>query len=347
MDSLRIRKLTPKECFRLQGFDDSDFKKAEAVNSNTQLYKQAGNSICVPVVEHIISTLFDSGALVKEKENEMELRVNEVQLPEAISFNYEELKKELTEKVSMYESLVYTDEQIKDAKEDRAKLNKLKKTLNDERIRMEKEYMKPFDDFKSKLNEIISIIDKPVGVIDKQVKAYEEQKKQEKLESIKELWASMEHPEELTFNKVFQDKFLNASTSMKVVKQYFEDAVTRFNRDMETLASLPEFGFEAMEVYKSTLDINQALNEGKRLSDIQKRKAEHEEEQARLKEEASKARIVKPEPEPQPAQENFINPPVEDAPAKQWVKFQALMTTKDALALRDFFNTRNIEFKAI
>ena len=60
-NTLRIRKLTPKECFRLQGFNDSDFKKAEAVNSNTQLYKQAGNSICVPVVEYIISALIDSG----------------------------------------------------------------------------------------------------------------------------------------------------------------------------------------------------------------------------------------------------------------------------------------------
>ena len=60
---LRIRKLTPKECFRLMGFDDSDFEKAEAVNSNTQLYKQAGNSIVVPVVQYILKELFDCGAL--------------------------------------------------------------------------------------------------------------------------------------------------------------------------------------------------------------------------------------------------------------------------------------------
>lgn len=58
---LRIRKLTPKECFRLQGFDDETFHRAEAVNSNTQLYKQAGNSICVPVLEYIFKSLFDSG----------------------------------------------------------------------------------------------------------------------------------------------------------------------------------------------------------------------------------------------------------------------------------------------
>lgn len=46
----RIRKLTPKECWRLMGFSDEDFAKAEAVNSNTQLYKQAGNSIVTNVL---------------------------------------------------------------------------------------------------------------------------------------------------------------------------------------------------------------------------------------------------------------------------------------------------------
>lgn len=49
----RIRKLTPKECWRLMAFSDEDFHKAEAVNSNTQLYKQAGNSIVVSVLEAI------------------------------------------------------------------------------------------------------------------------------------------------------------------------------------------------------------------------------------------------------------------------------------------------------
>lgn len=56
--NLRIRKLTPKECWRLMGFDDVDFEKAEKINSNTQLYKQAGNSIVVNVLEAIFKELF-------------------------------------------------------------------------------------------------------------------------------------------------------------------------------------------------------------------------------------------------------------------------------------------------
>ena len=62
----RIRKLTPKECWRLMGFDDDDFYKAEAVNSNSQLYKQAGNSIVVDVIEKIYEKLFETyGDVIK------------------------------------------------------------------------------------------------------------------------------------------------------------------------------------------------------------------------------------------------------------------------------------------
>lgn len=57
MNDLRIRKLTPKECWRLMGFDDEDVDKASQVNSNTQLYKQAGNSIVVNVLEAIFKQM--------------------------------------------------------------------------------------------------------------------------------------------------------------------------------------------------------------------------------------------------------------------------------------------------
>ncbi len=59
IQNYRIRKLTPKECFRLQGFSDEDFKKCvDAGISNTQLYKQAGNSITVAVLEKLYAQIF-------------------------------------------------------------------------------------------------------------------------------------------------------------------------------------------------------------------------------------------------------------------------------------------------
>lgn len=57
--SIRVRKLAPRECFRLMGFSDDDFDKAASVNSNSQLYKQAGNSIVVNVLTAIFGQMID------------------------------------------------------------------------------------------------------------------------------------------------------------------------------------------------------------------------------------------------------------------------------------------------
>lgn len=296
----------------------------------------------------------------------MELKVKEVSIPKNITFNYEELKQELTDKVSMYESLVYTDENIKEAKADRANLNKLKKALNDERIRREKEYMQPFNDFKSKINEIISIIDKPVQLIDKQIKTYDEKLKADKENEIMEYWQSevdADHiPDGMTIDAIFDTKWLNASVSMKVVKEAINTAVDKFKTDMETLSNLPEFGFEAQQVYINTLDINKALAEGQRMAKIAKAKAEKE----RLeKEKAEEEKRVKAEVEAK-KQEEFIPPvvdeefdskafstnnntedSVEEAATKEWVSFKCLLSIEDAQALGEFLKNRNIKFEQI
>jgi len=65
--TLRIRKLTPKECWRLMGIKDSDFEKAQELNSNSQLYKQAGNGIVVDVLEYIFREIKNKNR-IKESE---------------------------------------------------------------------------------------------------------------------------------------------------------------------------------------------------------------------------------------------------------------------------------------
>ena len=61
--NFRIRKLTPKECWRLMGIDDECFDKAQQVNSNSQLYKQAGNGIVVDVLYYIFKELFKNNII--------------------------------------------------------------------------------------------------------------------------------------------------------------------------------------------------------------------------------------------------------------------------------------------
>jgi hypothetical protein len=269
----------------------------------------------------------------------MELQVNEIQIPERISFNYEELKQELVATLQRYEGLVYTPDQMKVAKADKAALNKLKKALNDERIRRERDYMLPFLEFKKRINELISLIDKPIDLIDSQVKEYEEQKKCEKRQAIEEYFDSeCDFPMWLKLDQIFKPQWLNATVSMKNVQDDLREIQARICSDLAALSEMPAFAFEATEVYKQTLNLQTAVNEGKRLAEIQRRKEEAE----RMKAEAEAIRAAQQE---QAAAVEDVQP--EGQAAGQWISFKAFLTVAQAVELRKFFERNGIDFKAI
>lgn len=283
----------------------------------------------------------------------MELKINEYQLPAQIEFNFEELKAELTEKVKHYETMVYSDDQIREAKTDKANLNKLKKALNDERIRREREYLEPFNKFKAQVNEIIGIIDKPINVIDKQVKEFDEIKKKEKKKEIEKYLEDKKKegvaPDYLTLDKIFEERWLNASLSLKNVYESIDAWIVKVENDMNMLRNLPEFGFEASKVYEQTLDVNKAVSEAQKMSQIAKEKAEAEKRKA--EEEAKRAEV--PQEETQIVGQTEFNNAEEfesvvsqaKEPSRSWVTFRANLTTDDALALKAFFESRNIKFE--
>lgn len=285
----------------------------------------------------------------------MNLKIEEYQLPAEIQFNFDEIKLEISEKLKKFENLVYTDDQVKDAKSDRASLNKLKKALQDEKIRRKKEYLKPFEDFENKINEIIKLIDAPVSLIDKQVKEFEEKKKADKRIEIGAFWETTEHPEWLTLAKIFDERWLNASYSMKQIKEDINGWIEKLNSDLKTLQQLEDFSFEAIETYKRSLDLNQAIAEGKRLVDIQKRKEEEARRKAELLEaqkQAEQAQIqatgaLKEEAEEIAGNEEKAEEKAQSASSSMWISFSALLTVEQALKLKEFFNENEIQFKKI
>ncbi|MBP5298203.1 MAG: DUF1351 domain-containing protein, partial [Lachnospiraceae bacterium] len=125
----------------------------------------------------------------------MELRVKQITLPEAIEFNFEELKNEITARTSAYVGIVYTDDQIKDAKKDVAMLRKFTKALSDERIRVKKEILKPYDEFETKVKELSGIVETAIADIDKQIKTFDAIKQDEKRLAIEEMFKDMLFPE--------------------------------------------------------------------------------------------------------------------------------------------------------
>lgn len=279
----------------------------------------------------------------------MELKITDFQAPGKISFNYEELKQQIQTRAADYASLVYTDDQIANAKKDRADLNRLKKALNDERIRQEKEFLQPFNEFKAQVKELCGIIDKATASVDKQIKDFEEQQKQDKLWKIKEYFdGAFIYGEavnkNITFDNILDPKWLNASVSMKSIQEAIDTKMEQIAKDLAVIGSLPFYAFEARECYLDTLDLTKAVSEAHRLQEQAEKRAAWEAEQQKRKEEAAAAAAVRPT---QVMTNINDSDDIESLPARQWVSFQAFLSADEAKALGAWLRINGIRYKAI
>ena len=256
------------------------------------------------------------------------------------------MKQQIQTRAADYASLVYTDDQIANAKKDRADLNRLKKALNDERIRQEKEFLQPFNEFKSQVKELCDIIDVATTSVDKQVKEFEDQKKAEKLQQIQDFFDSKPFPgnfDGLSFRHFFDPKWLNASVSMKSIQEAIDGKIEQIAKDLAVIDSLPSYAFEARECYLDTLDLARAVSEAHRLQEQAEKKAAWEAEQQKRKEEAAAAQI-----KPTQVMTNINDPDdIENLPARQWIGFQALLSADEAKALGAWLRINGIRYKAI
>lgn len=283
----------------------------------------------------------------------MELRINTWKSPEVIDFNFEELKEEITNKSALYKNMVYTDETIKDAKSDRALLNKFKTALEDKRKEVKKQCLEPYNQFEKQIKELVAIIDEPVKLIGEQITEFEDREKAEKHEQITKLFDKAGFQSFVTLEQIYDPKWLNKSVSLKLIEEELTNTVYRIGHDVTTINSLKEYSFEALEHYKKTLDLASAIAEGQRLADIQKRKLEHEAE-LKAREELAKKQAeerAKAEAEANLHEESEEvaqeEPQSEVEIKRQWIKFVALLSKDDALALKEFCDKRGIEIKSI
>lgn len=238
---------------------------------------------------------------------------------EEIKWNNEELKAEVAAKVKEYEGLVYTPDQMKEAKKDRADLRKFRTALEDERKRIKKKCMEPYDRFEEQVKEVIALVDQPIRMIDEQIKEQEEIEKQEKRKEIEQVFKEIGFQPFVKLEQIFDSKWLNKSVSLASIREEMQSRMFRIGEEVITINALPAFSFEAMEVYKDTLDINRAVTEGKRLADLQKRK---EEAELKAKEAQQKEQTTEPEPKqeakPEQASGHWVTKAVTVKITAQW-----------------------------
>lgn len=167
----------------------------------------------------------------------MELKVEEIKALAPIQFNYEDIKKWITEKAKEYKSMVYTEETITNAKSDRATLNKVAKALNDEKIRIKKEVLKPFEDFESKCKELQGIITDASNSIDVQVKAFETKEQEEKKKQIEDLFNTYigDFKELIIFEQIFNQRWLNKTYTIKKIEDEIKHLIAKTTTDLKVI----------------------------------------------------------------------------------------------------------------
>lgn len=260
-----------------------------------------------------------------------------------ISFNHEELKQELSLRLEKYKGLVYSDEEIKLAKTDRATLNKFKEAIETKRKEIKKQCMKPYEDFEAKIKEILALVDAPISEIDGQVKAFEDKQKEEKKAKILDVYN--ENIENLTeilpFQKIFQERWLNATITMGSITKEITSTVEKVKTDLQVIETLnSEFDLQVKDKYLQTLDLTQALQEKTRLEE-QKAKLEEFKKQQEQKTE-NVIQDIKAKLEPV-AEQPIEQKPIEIEQELEVIDFRVYVTSEQKRALKEFLINNNIK----
>jgi len=220
---------------------------------------------------------------------ELKIYTPEESFPKKIDWNYDDLKAELLEKVKDYEVSVYSDDDIKSAKADRAKLNNLITAIKGKRTDIRKTLLAPDEAFKLEVEDLTGLIQKAVTNIDSQVKGYEERQREEKTAKVKEFYEAniFDLTDYLPFGKVFKPQYANASTTLKSIKEEILALIQRVAEGMATLNEVDSpYAGDMKAVFLQNYDINAAMAERNRLEVAEKKRAEYEAERAKEKTDA-------------------------------------------------------------
>lgn len=191
-----------------------------------------------------------------------------------IEWNKEELLMAVRNKVASYEGIVYTEETVKSAKNDRAELNNLVKAIDERRKRVKEVINQPYAEFEKELKEITDLIKKQSAEIDEQVKAFEAAEKEEKKAKIMEAYENAigNLEEILPFSKVFDQRYLNKTYKLETAISEVQKRIEQVKTDLETIESVcGTYKLNAKDMYVRTMDLSKAMAEEKRLKDLEEK----------------------------------------------------------------------------
>lgn len=225
------------------------------------------------------------------QDSQLELVVSEKTIG-SLTTNAKQIRDLVVASLPRYDISNYSTDDIPKAKADKAILNKAAKTLNDKRIEFEREFMAPFGEFKEVVTETVKAIKEAVGKIDTVIKEDEDRAKREKREAVEHLAEECGLEEVgIHLNQIFNEKWLNKSTSLKSIEKDMRERIATITSDLETLKSFAE-DYDVLVVrYKENLNLQETVRYANQLK-------EQREVAKKVEEEKTVQQTEQPTPEP-------------------------------------------------
>lgn len=277
--------------------------------------------------------------------NDLQVTINTLPTGE-IEWNYTEIKEGITAIAAQYEGAVYTEETLKQAKADRAELNKLATAIDNKRKEVKNILLAPYNRFDTEVKDVLELLRHPANAIDAQVKDYEQQQKEKKLQTIREMY---EHGNFMgvPFETIYDPKWLNATVRIPAIEKELAKIEREIDADMAILEMQEEFRFEATQTYYKTRNLTAAIQTVQQLKAQAQAKAEFE---ARMQQQAQQA-AERPEPEKAPEQKPEITYTDDGLPdidalgdTRKTIVIRATVTDDEEAALLAFLREKHYDF---
>lgn len=279
------------------------------------------------------------------RENDLELVVSEKTLG-SLTTNALQIKQMVEQALPMYDVSNYDDHNIDAAKRDKAMLNNASKALNAKRIEFEKEFVRPFAEFKAVVADTVDLIKTASGKIDEVVKRQEEREREAKREQVQALWDKVGFTL-VPLAQVFRATWLNKTMTPKTISAEIGEIVAKIESDILTIEAIGEDVDLLKGLYLDTLDLNRTIQHARTLKDNRERaKADAARREA---EAAQKAAEPLPVSVPETIKASAPAQPVAAfaPPALMTRAFKVTSTRENIIALGDFMNAHGIAFEKI
>jgi len=293
---------------------------------------------------------------------ELILKNGTATIPQAIE-NIQILKQELADRLDYYKSLIVTEDGIKDAKADKANLNKLKTAIDSQRKEAKRQTMALYEPLERECKELLAMIDEPIAAIDGQLKAFDEKKKAEKFAALVEFFEQINTLDFVKLEHVLNPKWGNVTVKLDTLKDEISGAIQAIVDDYAEIKKLyadSPMLTAIMQRFETTLDKSAALayaaeierkEQARKAAEEARRVAEQARKECEAAEQAAREQQMiapeKNESTPQgPADPTVVEAPPQAEPTGS-VTFTATGTRSQIIALRDFMKQNNIVFTVI